>query len=225
MSGLYEHLKGAARPNWDAYVTHEFVRLLAANRLPAAAFRFYLVQDYLFLIQFARAQALAVYKSHSLEEMRASKAALGAILDETNLHVRLCGEWGISPADLEATPEHPATVAYTRFVLDCGMAGDLLDLRTALAPCVVGYAEIAGSIAAEVRGVPGHAQGVWVEEYAGAAYQGVAANARRELDRLADGPLPPSRLRRLQSIFATACDLEAAFWQMALDAAARRAGP
>src|SRR3546814_5577498 len=56
--------------------------------------------------------------------------------------VRVCGRWGLSPQDLHAVPEHQATVAYTRFVLDCGAAGDLLDLHVALAPCVIGYAEI-----------------------------------------------------------------------------------
>ncbi|WP_102959626.1 thiaminase II [Mangrovicella endophytica] len=219
MSGLFEHLKATALPSWEAYVDHDYVRRLAAGELPAAAFRFYLVQDYLFLIQFARAQALAVYKSRSLAEMRASKVAMSAILDETDLHVRICAGWGISPEDLERAPEHTATVAYTRFVLDCGMAGDLLDLRTALAPCVIGYAEIGVRIATKVRSRPGHAQSVWVEEYAGEAYQHVAAEARADLDRLADGPLLPARLRQLERIFAQACDLEAAFWQMALDAA------
>ena len=53
----------------------------------------------------------------------------------------------ISPDDIETAREHQATVAYTRFVLDCGAAGDLLDLHVALAPCVIGYAEIGRSLA------------------------------------------------------------------------------
>ncbi|GGE15388.1 aminopyrimidine aminohydrolase [Aureimonas endophytica] len=219
---LFARLKEAAHPHWQAYVEHDFVRRLAAGRLPNAAFRFYLAQDYLFLIQFARAQALAVYKGRTLAEMRASKSALAAILDvELGLHVRLAAEWGLTPADLESAPEHAATVAYTRFVLDAGMAGDLLDLRVALAPCVLGYAEIAARIALEVRARPGHPQGAWVEDYAGEAYQAVAEAARAELGRLAEGALSPPRLRQLERLFAKACDLEAGFWQMALDAAAK----
>jgi thiaminase/transcriptional activator TenA len=71
--------------------------------------------------------------------MRAAQAGLSAILDvEMDLHVRLSGRWGLSVPDLEAAPEHAATIAYTRFVLDCGASGDLLDLHVALAPCVVG---------------------------------------------------------------------------------------
>ena len=33
------------------------------------------------------------------------------------------------------------TMAYTRFVLQRGLAGDLLYLQVALAPCLVGYGE------------------------------------------------------------------------------------
>ncbi len=48
--------------DWLAYVDHEFVRGLADGSLPEPSFRHYLVQDYLFLIHFARAYALAAYK-------------------------------------------------------------------------------------------------------------------------------------------------------------------
>lgn len=53
-----------------------------------------------------------------------------------------CESWGISQQELDSTPEATATLAYTRFVLDRGLAGDILDLRVALAPCVCGYGEI-----------------------------------------------------------------------------------
>jgi thiaminase len=59
---VFDRLRAAAASDWALYVEHEFVRQLQARRLPEAAFRAYLVQDYLFLIQFARAYALAVYK-------------------------------------------------------------------------------------------------------------------------------------------------------------------
>ena len=94
----------------------------------------------MFLVHFARAYALAVYKSTNLEDMRAAKRTLSALLDdELALHVRTCAEWGISEAELAALPEATANMAYTRYVLEVGHAGDLLSLQVALAPCVVGY--------------------------------------------------------------------------------------
>ena len=103
--------------------------------MPQAAFKEYLVQDYLFLIEFARAYAVAVYKSPTLADMREAAGGISAILDvEMGLHVKLCAEWGLTPQQLEATPAAAETLAYTRYVLDAGMRGDLLALKVALSP-------------------------------------------------------------------------------------------
>jgi thiaminase/transcriptional activator TenA len=183
---IFGRLKAAAAADWQSYVDHDFVRQMDAGTLPQAAFRTYLVQDYLFLVQFARAYALATYKSRTLGDMKAAQAGLAAILDEMDLHVRLCGRWGLSPEDIEAAPEHQATVAYTRFVVDCGAAGDLLDLHVALAPCIIGYAEIGRNLAANgIDALGDHPYREWIAEYAGDAYQDVAVRARGHLDDLA----------------------------------------
>lgn len=84
-------------PVYDAYVRHEFVRRLASGTLSEAAFRYYLKQDYRFLIHFTRAWALALYKSEELTEMRAAQANINVLLDqELSLHVRYCEQWGIT---------------------------------------------------------------------------------------------------------------------------------
>jgi len=218
---IFDRLKAAAAADWQSYVDHDFVRRMGAGTLPQEAFRTYLVQDYLFLIQFARAYALATYKSRTLADIKVTQAGLAAILDEMDLHVRLCGHWGLSPDDIEAAPEHQATVAYTRFVLDCGAAGDLLDLHVALAPCVIGYAEIGRNLAPDdIETLGDHPYREWIAEYAGEAYQGVAANARCHLDDLAARAMTERRFTELAALFGKASRLEADFWQMGLDAAA-----
>jgi thiaminase/transcriptional activator TenA len=217
-SGLFDRLATAASDDWQLYVDHAFVRQMADGTLPQAAFRHYLVQDYLFLIHFARAYALAIYKGTSLEEMRAAHEGLKAILDvEMDLHVSLCGQWGLSPADLETAPESRATLAYTRFVLETGLRGDLLDLHIALAPCVIGYAEIAARLAAKPATLDeSNPYRVWIAEYAGAEYQSVADASRRTLDELASRSLTEDRFPQLLKIFRQATRLEADFWQMGL---------
>ena len=215
---VFDRLKAATADDWQSYVDHDFVRQMGAGTLPQAAFRTYLVQDYLFLIQFARAYALATYKSRTLADMKAAQAGVAAILDEMDLHGRLCGRWGLSPQDIEAAPEHQATIAYTRFVLDCGAAGDLLDLHVALAPCVIGYAEIGRHLVPEgVDALGDHPYREWIAEYAGDAYQAVAAKARRHLDDLAARAMTERRFNELAALFGKASRLEADFWQMGFD--------
>jgi thiaminase/transcriptional activator TenA len=213
---FFERLKVAAPAEWRAYTEHPFTAAMADGTLAAVAFRHYLVQDYLFLIEFARAYALAIYKSPQLADMREAAAGLSAILDvEMNLHVTLCAGWGLSPDDLERAAPAAEMLAYTRYVLDAGMRGDLLALKVALAPCVIGYAEIATRLTAQPGArVATNPYRAWIDEYAGTAYQEVAANARAHLDRLADRYATPAREAELVAIFREATRLEAAFWEM-----------
>ncbi|WP_315285185.1 TenA family protein [Neisseria bacilliformis] len=200
---------------WQAYTEHEFVCRLADGSLPPECFRHYLKQDYLFLHHYARALALGMYKSGSFNEIRALQQSLNAILDETLLHVGFCAQWGLAEADLLREPESAACVAYTRYVLDCGMQGTLADLYAALAPCVIGYAEIGRNLAA--RGpVADNPYQAWIDTYADPSFQSAAQDFAAALDALCAGQ-SANRLAGLSAEFRTATRMEAAFWQMGLD--------
>lgn len=217
--GLFADLTRASADDWRDYVEHPFVRGMADGTLPEAAFRHYLVQDYLFLIQFARAWALAVYKAEDLAGMRAASATLAGIIDvEMGLHLRYCAEWGLDAAAIEAAPEATETMAYTRYVLERGLAGDVLDLHVALSPCVVGYGEIGRRLAADpATRREGNPYLSWIEMYSSAEYGAVEAGALAELDRLAARRLTDARFADLARTFSQATRLETAFWQMGLD--------
>ena len=216
---LFDRLKSDCAAEWKSYAEHPFVEQMGEGTLPKECFQHYLVQDYLFLIQFARAYALAVYKAPNLELMRGCLEGLKAILDEEmQLHLKLCAEWGLSPDEIERTPEARATMAYTRYVLEAGQAGDLLDLFTALAPCMIGYAEIGTRLSRMPKGLSGNnPYKVWIEEYSSDGYLEVAGNAKSLLDHLGEESLTGKRYPRLCELFRQATRLEADFWQMGMD--------
>ncbi len=212
--GLYRQLRDACARDWSGYTWHAFVQQLSAGTLPLPAFQHYLVQDYLFLIHFARAKALAVVKGESLAAMRGKAAAVLAILDETKLHLKYCADWGLSEADVVATPETVETVSYTRWVLDRGLHGDILDLEVALAPCTVGYGEVALRILADpARMMAGNPYQSWIEMYASDDYQALARAAADRLDSLGDSHGGQARFAMLARDFAEAARLEQRFWQ------------
>jgi thiaminase/transcriptional activator TenA len=220
VTALFSRLVAASEEAWLAYTRHQFVLLLAAGELPEACFRRYLVQDYLFLLHFARAWGLAVYKSDTLADMRRAQRLVAATLDvEIGLHIDYCRGWGLTEAAIAAAPEASATIAYTRFVLDRGLAGDRLDLEVALAPCVVGYAVIAAERMADPQTrLDGNPYREWLEMYAGSDYQGLAREAEAALDDEFVRRGGEGRVASLAANFALAARLEAEFWQMGLDA-------
>lgn len=221
MSYRFTDLTDACAQEWRDYIEHDFVRQLAAGTLEDDAFRHYLKQDYLFLMHFGRAYALAVYKSRDMAELRHSMEGLKTIIDvELGLHIDYCREWGISEGDLADLPEARATMAYTRYVLDTGNRGDLLDMHVALAPCLVGYGVISQWQAKQPFTVRGDANPFdkWLQMYESDAFQGAMRDEIAWLDaRLAD--VTPERFAQLTTIFRDATRLEIDFWQMGLDRA------
>lgn len=218
--GLFRRLRADAAEAWTGYTWHPFVQRLSDGTLPLPAFRTYLIQDYLFLIHFARAKALAVVKGESLQAMRDKAAAVLAILDETKLHLKYCAGWGLSEADVVVTPESAETVSYTRWVLDRGLHGDILDLEVALAPCTVGYGEVALRILADpARRAEGNPYQSWIDTYAAEDYQAMARAAAKRIDALGESHGGAARFGRLAADFAEAARLEQRFWQQGLDVA------
>ena len=211
--------RAAAGHHWPAYTEHAFVAGLGEGTLPEGAFLHYLRQDYVFLIHFSRAWALAVTKGETVDEMRHCAATVHALIDhELSLHIDICARAGISEDELFATEERIENLAYTRFVLDAGHSGDFLDLMAALAPCVMGYGEIGARLLA--AGGDGPYQ-QWIETYGGDDYQEVCQAAGALIDgavvrRLGDDPTASPRWASLCNRFTTATRLEVGFWDMGL---------
>ena len=209
----------AAGDDWHAYTHHPFVQGMRDGTLPREAFLRYLVQDYLFLVHFSRAWALAVTKAETLDEMRACAATVHTLLDkEMRLHVETCAAEGISEAQLFSAREAPPNIAYTRYVLDAGHAGDFLDLLAALAPCVLGYGEIGARLATEGHEPP---YADWIGTYADADYQATCQEVGALIDAVVArriGPTPENspRWSSLCERFQTATRLEIDFWGMGL---------
>ena len=214
----FDDLKRSCDDDWRAYCQHQFIRELGLGTLARASFRHYLEQDYLFLVHFARAYGLAVYKSRNIADLRRALDSLKAIVDvEMGLHIKYCAGWGITEDDLMALPEARATMAYTRYVLDAGNRGDLVDLHVALAPCLIGYAEIATWLNSQPFVVrEGNPYSNWIAMYASDEFQAAAAGEKAWLDEHL-ATVPPKRFAELATIFKDATRLEIDFWQMGLD--------
>ena len=216
---LFGRLRLACADEWAGYCNHEFVQRIGDATLPEQSFRHYLEQDYLFLIHFSRAWALAVYKADTLADMRAAASTLNAIINyEMELHVKYCAGWGLTEQEMELKNEARANMAYTRYVLERGLAGDVLDLHVALAPCVIGYAVIGKNLVNDPKTkLEGNPYKYWIEMYSGEEFQNVAKAAVLNLDKLAASRMGAGRFESLVKTFRQATSLEIGFWDMGLN--------
>jgi thiaminase (transcriptional activator TenA) len=221
-SAVYGAWRAAAREPWQRYTRHAFVERIADGTLAHRSFVYYLVQDYVFLMHYARAWALAVVKAETREEMQlASSIVNGLTNHEIQLHVSVCAKEGICEDELFSADEAFENLAYTRYVMDTGLSGDFLDLMAVLTPCVFGYGEIGARIATER--VAGTRYQPWIDTYADPQYQKLCDATAQLVEsssarRLGAHPEQSPRWPRLCARFAQATELEVGFWQMGLGA-------
>ncbi|KAI0127810.1 thiamine biosynthesis protein-like protein (Thi-4) [Xylariales sp. AK1849] len=201
-------------PVWHRFVNHPFVLGLGNGDLPLLSFKGYLVQDYLYLIHFARANGLASYKAKSMEDIAAGAKIVTHIHTEMSLHLDYCASFGISKAEIEATDEHMACTAYTRYVLDIGQSEDWLGLQVALAPCLLGYGAIAEMLHHDPRTkTEGNTYWKWILNYVADDYTQAVGTGRSLMERHAVLQ-SPSRIEELVKIFIHATKMEIGFWEM-----------
>src|SRR3972149_5735190 len=110
---------------WQRMQDHPFVREIGLGTLADDRFVYYLRQDYVYLIEFSRLLALAAARAPDLETMIRFKDLLKFTLEvEMQLHIRLCGQQGISAAELVLTRPAPYCLAYTSYLLSTAYSGD-----------------------------------------------------------------------------------------------------
>lgn len=199
---------------WSKIRMHPFVQGLGDGSLPLNAFRFYMKQDYVFLIEYARVLALAVAKGGDLQTMGMFAELLNATLNqEMTLHRSYAEKFGISTEDLESTELAPTAHGYTRHLLEIGHSGGLPEVAVSLMPCQWGYAEIGAMLAREGDVTEANPYVDWIRAYSSEDFQEISKWLCDLLDGLAGG-LPCLQKKLLSEIFLTSSRYEYLFWNM-----------
>lgn len=206
----------AARDIWEGYHRHPFVQGIADGSLDTEKFRFYLVQDYLYLLDYARVFAMGVVKAREPETMRAFAGYVHQILDgEMDIHRGYMQRLGIAAEDAERAKPALANSSYTAYMRAVAFEEGVPEIVVAILSCAVSYEEIAKRImAAHPQAAAHEFYGEWVRGYAAEDY----AAANRALVQLTEqltANYTEKQLNRLCDIFVACSRYEAMFWDMA----------
>jgi len=209
-----ERLRHQAAGIWEAQHQHPFVRGIGDGTLSLERFKFWLRQDYVFLIEYTRLLALAAARSPDLETMSRFATLLKETVEtEMNLHRGYAAAFGIGHEELEREPPAPATQGYTDFLLRVATTGDFAELAAALLPCMWAFSEIGQRLAAQST-PEDKRYAKWIAMYSSREFAELAQWCRDLLDDLAAG-LPERELQKLEAAFLTSSRYEWLFWEMA----------
>lgn len=208
-----DELYKAALPLWQAQVEHPFVRGIGDGSLDEERFKRWVLQDYVYLKEFARLFAWGVAKADRLECMSWFARMLDLTLNtEMDLHRQYAERFGITPEELEAVEMWPTNRSYTDFLVRTAADGDLADLVAALLPCAWGYVYVARQLSeAEPPGDQRYAD--WIDQYASEEFADAAEWLKVEMNRLGEH-LPAGKKQRLKELFVLSSRYEWLFWEM-----------
>ena len=201
-------------PVYRRVLEHPFVAGLTDGTLPVDAFRRYVVQDALFLADYARALALCAARSPDADTLRMfCRHAAEAIDVERDLHERLMAELDVAPPpEDEPAPMTPTCLAYTSFLLSACSLRERHDALAAILPCYWIYWEVGKELAA--AGSPDPRYQAWIDTYAGEEFADAVRGAIEACDA-ASVDLAAEARASARAHALTAARYEWMFWDSA----------
>jgi thiaminase (transcriptional activator TenA) len=128
---------------WQAIDAHPFLRELHAGTLPMNRFTYFILQDYVYLLDFAQVLCQGGGKSPNLETLDLfCRHALGAVEVERTFHASFGQSLGLSRKQLDAVPKGPMTQSYIGHLQSVARSGSLGELVAAVLPCYWIYGEV-----------------------------------------------------------------------------------
>lgn len=215
-----ERLLAASRTIWKGYLTHPFVQGIADGSLDGNKFRFYLLQDYLYLFDYAKVFAQGVVKSREPEVMRTFASYVESILGgEMNVHRGYMKRLGITEEQAETVNPSLSNLSYTAYMRAVAAEEGPAEIMAAVLSCALSYEYIAKWIVANYPDAEKHEfYGEWVQSYASEGYAEENVRLTALMERLTAG-YSEQQLQHLTDIFVACSRYEAMFWDMAWNGA------
>ena len=208
-------LRQAADPVWEQCLHHPFVTGIGDGTLDVEKFRHFMLQDYLYLFDYARVFALGVVKARDPELMRTFSQNVDAILNgEMNIHRAYMQRLGITEEQVFAVKPALDNLSYTNYMLSVAHTGGPMEIVASILACSWSYAEI-GQALAKIPGAAEHPfYGEWIQGYASEDYAAGNQALIELTDTLSQG-MTEAEIARLEDIFVNCSRYELGFWDMA----------
>ncbi|KAA8922081.1 TenA family protein [Thermoplasma sp.] len=199
---IAESLKSMFADEWDRYVNHEFVRKMRSGDLPLDNFKFYLVQDSLYVNEMLK----AVMRSSELLPNDMALRILSAVIlgrdKGMETHAFLEKELNV----VESNRMTMTTYSYTRHLRYASTVG-WPQFLAAWIPCMWGYSEVGKAVSDS----PNMYYRAWAEFYASSEYAERVSVILEAMDRF------NGDVTEIKDYFLISLKFEQMFWQASLD--------
>jgi len=210
---LTETLRRSSAGIWKKIYDHPFVVEMYRGDLPVQKFRYYIIQDYSFLIGITKAFSLVAAKSHDYNLLKtALELAYADATIEMDNYKRLIPMIGLKLEDVLASEPAPTNYAYINHILVTCSLGTPLECLVSILPCFWTYMEIAEVNKKYISNNRNEVYRKWIEAYLSKEYREATESLINIVDELwGEG----GSIARLNYIFKVSSRYEYMFWDMA----------
>ena len=209
-----DKLLAAAAEIWKSYNEHPFVLGIQNGTLDKEKFRYYMIQDYLYLEDYAKTFAVGVAKAKSLEIANLFAKYIPVMNGELNVHDGYLARLGVTQEEIDSTSRSLDNLSYTSYMLRVAYEEGEAEILAAILSCAYSYEFIAKNI---VKNNPASVHdafyGDWIRGYISAGYAEENIILLEELNRLTEN-YTEKQIQHLVDIFVACSRYELAFWEM-----------
>ena len=207
-------LFAAAAEIWNSYNEHPFVLGIQDGTLDKDKFRYYMIQDYLYLEDYAKTFAVGVAKAKSLRVANLFAKYIPVMNGELNVHDGYLARLGVTQKEIASTPRSLDNLSYTSYMLRVAYEEGEAEILTAILACACSYEVIAKKIVKNNPTSINHEfYGDWIKGYVSESYAEENVILLEELNCLTEN-YTEQQTRHLVDIFVACSRYELEFWEM-----------
>ena len=215
---ITDYLFESVESIWDAYLEHDFLKDMGKGTLCKEKFKNYLIQDYLYLKEYAKVYAMALVKCEDINQMKFCQSSINGILeDESATHIWYLKNFGEKIEELENYKIKEANENYTSYMKSIALTGDLIDTMVSVLPCAWSYYYIGKNLKEIYKeNLEENFYKIWIDSYSCKEYEQVAKSSIDFVNELCKN-IDENKKEKLKDIFIKASIHEMRFWDMAYE--------
>ncbi len=211
---LTQKLYNASQNIWKSYYNHPFIIGMSEGNLEKDKFRFYLIQDYIYLLDYAKVFALGIVKASDEQIMKKLACLLNDILNsEMTIHNRYNDLLKITEEEIKNTKKSIHNTSYTKYMIEIGYSGDILDILVAVLACSWSYKEIGESLSKSKNYSKDNFYYDWIDGYCTDTFEKDTNELIQLIDNLGEN-CTLEKYKKLEEIFINCSRYEYNFWEM-----------
>ena len=212
---LTDQMSAAVESIWAAYDTHPFVKGIENGTLDREKFRYYIKQDYLYLIEYTKIFGIGIAKAKSTETTKLFASYVHLLTDgEMDIHRGYMGRLGVTEKELADTPRALDNLSYTSYMLRVAYEEGEAEVLAAILACAYSYEMIARHIVKNNPNSVNHEfYGDWIKGYASDEYSKENIVLFEMLEKLS-AHYTDEQKQHIVDIYVACSRYELAFWDL-----------